>query len=47
MYAIFTEIPAIFLLYKSPTWSAIFLLFIFGVSAWNGGGFYIEVFGRK
>ncbi|TEB35472.1 hypothetical protein FA13DRAFT_1684064 [Coprinellus micaceus] len=47
VYAIFTEIPAIFLLYKSPTWSAIFLLFIFSVSAWNGGGFYIEVFGRK
>jgi len=26
---------------------ATFLLFIFSVSVWNGGGFYIEVFGRK
>ena len=22
-------------------------MFIFAVSVWNGGGFYIEVFGRK
>ena len=27
--------------------SAVFLLVIFAVSVWNGGGFYIEVFGRK
>ncbi|KAF9057780.1 hypothetical protein BJ165DRAFT_1538984 [Panaeolus papilionaceus] len=47
IYAILTEIPAVFLLYRSSTWSAIFLLVIFGVSVWNGGGFYIEVFGRK
>lgn len=36
-----------FLLYDSATLSAIFLLIIFSVSVWNGGGFYIEVFGRK
>ncbi len=46
-YSIITELPAVFLLYDSPFWSAIFLLFIFSVSVWNGGGFYIEVFGRK
>ena len=42
-----TEIPAVFLLYDSRFWSGIFLLVIFAVSVWNGGGFYIEVFGRK
>lgn len=47
VYAILTELPAVFLLYNSATWSAIFLLCIFAVSAWNGGGYYIEVFGRK
>ncbi|KXN86321.1 hypothetical protein AN958_10183 [Leucoagaricus sp. SymC.cos] len=46
-YAILTEIPAVFLLYNSPVWSGAFLLLIFAVSVWNGGGFYIEVFGRK
>ncbi|KAF9452013.1 hypothetical protein P691DRAFT_722759 [Macrolepiota fuliginosa MF-IS2] len=46
-YAILTELPAVFLLYKSPLYSAAFLLLIFAVSVWNGGGFYIEVFGRK
>ena len=47
MYAILTELPAVFLLYDSSFWSGIFLVFIFAVSVWNGGGFYIEVFGRK
>ncbi|TFK74459.1 hypothetical protein BDN72DRAFT_789284 [Pluteus cervinus] len=47
VYAILTEIPAIFLLYDSSIWSGIFMVVIFGVSVWNGGGFYIEVFGRK
>ncbi|KAL9712760.1 hypothetical protein Ac2012v2_003997 [Leucoagaricus gongylophorus] len=47
LYAILTEIPAIFLLYRSPVWSGSFLLLIFAVSVWNGGGYYIEVFGRK
>jgi hypothetical protein len=37
----------VFLFYDSPRWSAAFLILIFGVSVWNGGGFYIEVFGRK
>lgn len=46
-YAIITELPAVFVLYDSPLWSGVFLLFIFSVSVWNGGGFYIEVFGRK
>ncbi|KAG6849635.1 hypothetical protein H0H93_006758 [Arthromyces matolae] len=47
VYAILTEIPAVFLLYDSPLLSGIFLLVVFGTSVWNGGGFYIEVFGRK
>ncbi|KAJ3568410.1 hypothetical protein NP233_g5731 [Leucocoprinus birnbaumii] len=47
VYAILTEIPAVFLLYRSSMWSGVFLLLIFGVCVWNGGGFYIEVFGRK
>jgi len=47
LYAVLTELPAVFLLYDSPFWSAVFLLVIFAVSVWNGGGFYIEVFGRK
>ncbi|KAI0698601.1 hypothetical protein BC835DRAFT_1333991 [Cytidiella melzeri] len=47
VYSILTELPAVFLLYDSSFWSAIFILIIFSVSVWNGGGFYIEVFGRK
>ncbi|KAF8902788.1 hypothetical protein CPB84DRAFT_1775444 [Gymnopilus junonius] len=47
VYALLTEMPAVFLLYDSPAWSAGFLLFIFSVTVWNGGAFYIEVFGRK
>jgi len=47
VYALVTELPAVYVLYDSPFWSCVFLLFIFGVSVWNGGGFYIEVFGRK
>ncbi|KZP13096.1 hypothetical protein FIBSPDRAFT_921728 [Athelia psychrophila] len=47
MYAVLTELPAVFVLYDSPTWSAIFIVLIFSVSVWNGGGYYIEVFGRK
>lgn len=42
-----TELPAVFVLYDSSFWSGVFLLVIFAVSVWNGGGFYIEVFGRK
>ena len=47
VYALVTEIPCVFLLYDHKFWSGVFLLFIFAVSVWNGGGFYIEVFGRK
>ncbi|KAG2071950.1 hypothetical protein BDR04DRAFT_1097613 [Suillus decipiens] len=47
VYSLLTELPAVFLLYDSSVWSGTFLLFIFSVSVWNGGGFYIEVFGRK
>ncbi|KAM6495696.1 Protein of unknown function (DUF2838) domain containing protein [Amanita muscaria] len=47
VYSVLTEIPAVFCLYDSPLCSGIFLMFIFAVSVWNGGGFYIEVFGRK
>ncbi|KLO06352.1 hypothetical protein SCHPADRAFT_882928 [Schizopora paradoxa] len=46
IYGIITELP-VFVLYKSPFWSGVFLILIFSVSVWNGGGFYIEVFGRK
>jgi hypothetical protein len=42
-----TELPAVYILYDSSLWSGAFLLLIFSVSVWNGGGFYIEVFGRK
>lgn len=47
VYAVLTELPAVFVLYDSSFWSGTFLIFIFAVSVWNGGGFYIEVFGRK
>ncbi|KAF7331769.1 hypothetical protein MKEN_00056800 [Mycena kentingensis (nom. inval.)] len=47
LYAILTEAPAVFFLYDSPRASGAFLIFILSVSVWNGGGFYIEVFGRK
>ena len=47
LYAILTELPAVYVLYDSPFWSNLFLVFIFSVSVWNGAGFYIEVFGRK
>jgi len=47
IYSILTELPAVFLLYGSPLWSEAFMFLIFAVSVWNGGGFYIEVFGRK
>ncbi|EPT02820.1 hypothetical protein FOMPIDRAFT_1117718 [Fomitopsis schrenkii] len=47
VYSVLTELPAILVLYRSPFWSGAFLIFIFSVSVWNGGGFYIEVFGRK
>jgi len=47
VYSILTELPAVYLLYDSPRWSGTFLILIFAVSVWNGGGFYIEVFGRK
>jgi hypothetical protein len=43
VYSIATEIPAVYLLFDSETNSTIFLFFIFGVSVWNGGGFYVEV----
>lgn len=47
VYSIITELPAVFLLYDSKTWSAVYLMVLFSVCVWNGGGFYIEVFGRK
>ncbi|QRV76620.1 membrane protein [Ceratobasidium sp. AG-Ba] len=47
LYSILTSLPAVFLLYTSAKWSGAFLLLIFSVSVWNGGGYYIEVFGRK
>lgn len=47
VYSIVTELPAVFLLYDSKIASDIFLVLIFAVSVWNGGGFYVEVFGRK
>ncbi|KAF9268278.1 hypothetical protein L218DRAFT_1073597 [Marasmius fiardii PR-910] len=47
VYTMLTEVPAVYVLYDSAVWSSVFLVGIFGVSAWNGGGYYIEVFGRK
>ncbi|KAJ7229004.1 hypothetical protein GGX14DRAFT_616367 [Mycena pura] len=47
LYTVLTEVPALYVLYDSPFWSCVFLIFILSVSVWNGGGFYIEVFGRK
>jgi len=47
VYSLLTELPALYIFYDSPFWSAMFLWFIFSVSVWNGGGYYIEVFGRK
>jgi hypothetical protein len=47
VYGVLTELPAVYVLYDSAHWSAAFLLALFAVSVWNGGGFYIEVFGRK
>ncbi|KAI0751457.1 hypothetical protein C8Q80DRAFT_1098040 [Daedaleopsis nitida] len=47
VYSIVTELPAVFLLYDSAFWSSAYLLLLFAVCVWNGGGFYIEVFGRK
>ncbi len=47
IYSIVTELPAIFILYDSATWTGVFLMLIFAASVWNGSGFYIEVFGRK
>ncbi|KAH9988113.1 hypothetical protein BJV74DRAFT_773594 [Russula compacta] len=46
-YAVLTDVPPVFFLYDSPSWSGAYLLFLLGVSVWNGGGFYIEVFGRQ
>ena len=47
VFTIITEIPPVYFLYDSPRLSVAFLLFIFAVSVWNGGRFYVEVFGRK
>ncbi|KIY71813.1 hypothetical protein CYLTODRAFT_441049 [Cylindrobasidium torrendii FP15055 ss-10] len=47
LYTLLTELPAVFVLYDSARWSAAYIIFIFSVSVWNGGGYYIEVFGRK
>ncbi|KAG6378403.1 hypothetical protein JVT61DRAFT_12658 [Boletus reticuloceps] len=47
VYSILAALPAVYVLYDSPRWSGTFLISIFAVSVWNGGGFYIEVFGRK
>ena len=47
LHATVTGLPAVCVLYGSPFWSNMFLLFIFSVSVWNGGAFYIKVFGRK
>ncbi|KAI1789008.1 hypothetical protein LXA43DRAFT_600403 [Ganoderma leucocontextum] len=47
LYSIITELPAVFILYDSAFWSSAYILLLFAVSVWNGGGFYIEVFGRK
>ncbi|KAK4701866.1 hypothetical protein P7C70_g4364, partial [Phenoliferia sp. Uapishka_3] len=47
VYTFVTLIPPVFVLYDSKFWSSVYLLFVFSVSVWNGGSFYLEVFGRK
>lgn len=47
VYALLTELPAVYVLYDSSLWSGIYLITVFAVSVWNGGGYYVEVFGRK
>jgi len=47
LFTIITEIPPVYFLYDSPSLSVAFLFLIFAVSVWNGGRFYVEVFGRK
>ncbi|KAL8287418.1 hypothetical protein RQP46_003276 [Phenoliferia psychrophenolica] len=47
VYTFITLLPPIFVLYDSKFWSSVYLLILFGVSVWNGGSFYLEVFGRK
>ncbi|KAJ8086157.1 hypothetical protein PM082_004979 [Marasmius tenuissimus] len=47
LYTVLTQVPAVYVLYDSAFWSGVFLMVIFSVSVWNGGGYYIEVFGRK
>lgn len=47
IYSIIFMLPPALLLIHSARASSIFLLTIFGVSAWNGATFYVEVFGRK
>jgi hypothetical protein len=42
VYSVLTELPAVFVLYRSALWSGIFMLAIFAVSVWNGAGFYID-----
>ncbi|GAA5925369.1 glycerophosphocholine acyltransferase [Sporobolomyces koalae] len=47
IYTIVTLLPPVLVLYDSKFWSDVYLLFLFGVSVWNGASFYMEVFSRK
>ncbi|GAA6053798.1 hypothetical protein JCM3770_003041 [Rhodotorula araucariae] len=47
VYTFVTLLPPLFWLYDSKTWSSVYLVILFAVSAWNGASFYLEVFARK
>ncbi|KAK4687742.1 hypothetical protein P7C73_g2372, partial [Tremellales sp. Uapishka_1] len=47
IYSIIFMIPPATLFIRNATASSVFLITIFSVSVWNGGTFYVEVFGRK
>lgn len=47
MYSIIFMIPAATILMHSRLASDLVIILLFVVAVWNGGNFYVEVFGRK
>lgn len=47
LYTFITILPAPLLFYQNERLAACFLCIIFVVAVYNGGSFYVEVFGRK
>ena len=47
MYSIIFMIPAATIMMHSHTASDLVIILLFVVAVWNGGNFYVEVFGRK